>query len=437
MPIVEGISHLNDVLEVERSGFSIRSVGFSEADDWIMNSGALAHRSGGFFNIVGVREPCHPDRVFLHQPQAAITGMITAVKDGSRYFLLQARAEPGNPNAVQFSPTVQATAANYMGLHGGAPTPYIDAFLRYDADATVLADTSQLDLGERYLFKTKRAIILEMPTLDPPAPSFVWVKNSVLVQAAHRGLFLNPDLRTLLALSPWSRDDISKELTPVDCEVRKSLSTPLRPEVLGRTFARTPADAKTLKFVPLEQLDGWHFDQNTFYENSSRQGIGVEMFETRAVNREVKSWSQPLIKAAGEGQAILVFRKTSSGLEFFASFAKETGLASPSALGPSLVQYPGSSACAPKSLSESSYKVVFEALESDEGGRFYRNIWRYRIAEYANDAKDLSEEQGVWLRLSELKRLLETSNICTIQLRAILSHLLAIRISTNQEEEAL
>lgn len=435
--VVEDITCLNELVEEERSAFSVHSVGFSEADDWIVKSGALVHRSGGFFSVVGVREPGHPDRVFLYQPQAALTGMITAIKDGSRYFLLQARAEPGNPNGVQLGPTVQATAANYLGLHGGAPTPYIDAFLRHDPAVKILADTSQLDLGERYLSKTKRAIILEVPKLQTSEPSFVWVHNSVLIQAARRGLCMNPDLRTLLALSPWSHDAFGAELTPLEHEIRKSLSAPLRPEALGRPFEQPPARERPLQLVPLEKMDGWRFGQNAFYEPPARQGISVEMFETRVGHREVKSWVQPLIKAAGEGRACLVFRKTRSGAEFFVSFAKETGLASPSAIGPSFVRYPGSDARAPEFLSERSCKVIFEAVESDEGGRFYRNTWRYQIAAYAGDPKDVPEAQGVWLRLSELKRLLESSNICTIQLRTILPYLLSLEISAHEEKEEL
>jgi len=35
---------------------------------------------------------------------------------------------------------------------------------------------------------------------------------------------------------------------------------------------------------------------------------------------------------------------------------------------------------------------------------------------------------GAWLRLSELKLLLRMSNVCTIQLRGVVSHLLGIEL---------
>lgn len=428
-PVADKMTHLSEVLDAERAEFSVRRVGFSETDDWKMTSGGLVHKSGGFFNLVGLREPGQSDRVFLYQPQAAIIGLITAVKNGSRYFLIQARAEPGNPNAVQFGPTVQATAANYMGRHGGSPTPYIKIFLQHCLEAKILADTSQFDLGERYFYKTKRAVILELPEFIAPAPSFIWVKDTVLIQAATRDLFFNPDLRTLLSLFPWSQTENTTELRPKDAQVRKSLSAPLRTGVLGQVFAQTATKTRQATFIPLDQMAGWSVDRQSIFETSRRQGISVEMFVTQVRNREVKKWTQPLILAQSEGKILLVFRKTPTGLEFYVTFAKETGLASPCGIGPSFVAYPGSNRAPPQYLSESCCSVKLQVSESDEGGRFYRNICRYQIAEYVNEAPESLAQHGVWLRLSELKRLAETSNITTIQLRGVLSYLLSINLT--------
>ena len=43
-------------------------------------------------------------------------------------YLLQAKAEPGNINKIQISPTVQATKSNYTRVHGGKEIPYLRYF---------------------------------------------------------------------------------------------------------------------------------------------------------------------------------------------------------------------------------------------------------------------------------------------------------------------
>lgn len=90
---------------------------------------------------------------------------------------------------MQFGPTVQATAANYTGLHGGAATPYIEYFIQFHPKTKILSDSSQTDLGERYLYKTKRAIVIEIAEMDEPLPSFYWVRASILVEAIGQSLF--------------------------------------------------------------------------------------------------------------------------------------------------------------------------------------------------------------------------------------------------------
>jgi hypothetical protein len=67
-----------------------------------------------------------------------------------------------------------------------------------------------------------------------------------------------------------------------------------------------------------------------------------------------------------------------------------------------------------------------ETRESDEGGRFIDHKSVFRVARLSDRGAAPPGEAGVWLRLSELKSFLESSNSCTIQLRVICSHLLGV-----------
>ena len=406
----------------------MRRVPLNSSDAWSLNSGALTHLSGGFFCVVGARQLGHTDRIFIYQPQAAITGLITARHGGERFFLIQARAEPGNPRGIQFGPTVQATAANYSGRHRGTPTPYIEKFLHYDPRIRVLSDTTQTDHGERYLYKTKRAIVIEIDEMGEPAPSFLWVSSRIMSEAAGLGLFMNADLRTLLGLSPWTFLPDFGELSPSSAAVRKSLAAPLRTDRLGAVLAQRRPEQSPVQFQSMQELAGWFIGRDVIQEIEPRQGISVGMYETAASWREVKNWTQPLIEACGAGRAVLICRHSSGGLEFFAGFARETGFGPTVGLGPSYWRYPGAQTASPAWFEGKSVRFVREVEESDEGGRFYQNVWLFQFGLLEERSETDLESHGVWLRLSELNALLFTSNICTIQLRAMLSHLLTVTL---------
>jgi len=98
----------------------------------------------------------------------------------------------------------------------------------------------------------------------------------------------------------------------------------------------------------------------------------------------------------------------------------ECGLATGAALAPSYVRYPGTAGEPPAWLVEG--ERLSRTTESDEGGRFFRDASVYEVVD-TDEA--FAGEPGAWLRLSELKLLLRMSNVCTIQLRGVLSQLLA------------
>jgi oxidase EvaA len=409
------------VLDRSRRNFVVEQVRAAEADDWSLREGALQHRSGGFFSVVGIRDGAG-ETVMLYQPQAAITGAITARIDGERHLLLQARAEPGCIGSAQFGPTVQSTPANFMRLHGGAATPLIDAFIGFDPSASILGDTVQLDLGERYLCKSKRSIVVETDAPPTPPPAFVWASPEAIRQAVLRSAFLNIDLRSIVSVMDWSDDPDCGELSPVSPAARKSLSSPIRAEVIGEIVAQMSTRVRAgTRFVPLHTLENWRETEWGWSERDVRQGFSIDFFKTSAPYREKASWTQPLVNSSSEGHVVLACRERSGLLEMLVRVAPERGLVTGAALGPSHVRYPGAAGDAPGWLA--SAKVWASSRESDEGGRFFRDASLYELVRM--DDADTETGPGFWLRLSELKLFLRMSNTCTIQLRGIASHLLA------------
>ena len=406
---------LEHKLAQSRIGFTVQRVPAVSAD-WGLVDGALQHTTRGFFSVNGVRLASGDERVLLFQPQGAVTGLLNARIDGERCFLLQARAEPGCLGEAQFGPTVQSTPANFLQMHGGATTPYIRAFVEHTPFTSVVDDTTQLDLGERYLCKSKRSILAETTAPQPAQAAFVWASCDALREAVLRSAFLNIDLRSILSIAGWQ----DGHLSPRNREVQASAAAPLRADVLGEVVrALAAAGRPQTQVVPLEDLVNWYADEWGWREREARQGFAVEFYEVTAAHREKASWVQPLVNSHGEGRAVLACRERSGVLEFLVTVAAEPGLATGAALAPSVLTYPGSALHAPRWLDAS--RLWTSTVESDEGGRFFRDVSRYetvRIDDWAGDT------DGFWLTLAELKAMLRTSNACTIQLRGVVSQLL-------------
>jgi len=416
---------LQRTLDECRRGFELRQVPAAAAEHWSVIDGALQHRSRGFFSAQGVTDGA-TSALMLYQPQAAVTGVLSARVAGGRAFLLQARAEPGCLGEAQFGPTVQSTPANYLRLHGGASTPYVDSFIASDPRVAVLDDTTQLDLGERYLAKCKRSILLETQDLAAPLPSFVWAAPEALAEAVLRSAFLNIDLRSVLSVTRWSAEPGAGELAPRSAAVRHSLAAPPRADALGALMAQLHRAApQPMRFVPLAELENWRATAMGWSERVPRQGFSVDFFQVKAAFREVGSWVQPLVNSATEGQVILACRERGGLLEFCVRPVAERGLATAAALAPSYLRYPGSAGQAPAWLRAPAARIWSHTIESDEGGRFYRDASAYQIVR-TDDAAEPEPADGAWLRLSELKVMLRSSNVCTIQLRGIVSHLLGL-----------
>ncbi|MEO0361187.1 MAG: NDP-hexose 2,3-dehydratase family protein, partial [Pseudomonadota bacterium] len=351
-----------------RTGFSIREIAMADAaPHWALIDGAVRHSTGGFFAIAGFTDPeTGAERLMLNQPQGAVNGLATAIgAEGRRVFLLQSRAEPGNEEEVQFGPSLQSTPANWMRLHGGAPSPYAAAFLEHAAEARTLVETTQLDLGGRYVLKSKRVSISEGPQTQPSEPGFHWTTCEGVLAGLDVDYCFNTDLRAAIGVAPWSADPEAGELAPRSELVRRSLAAPARAEALGAAIAklseRIPAP---LWPTPIEALSNWEVGPQGLDERRPDQNLSVRFYEIEARAREMKSWIQPLIVGRGEGRFLLLCRERGGAAEVFVAVRREPGLPNGAAFAPSFLAYPGEPTTTPEWIEAARPRPWIEVRES-------------------------------------------------------------------------
>lgn len=161
--------------QVEKSGMSYELIPLIDCKGWSVDekSGSLVHESGEFFSIDGIRVSNSSNREVTggwDQPivtqkgyDGGILGLIRTRKNGVPFYLVEAKSEPGNPNIVQISTTVQATFSNLKRAHGGNSTPYSEYFLKPENnDAQVIFSRWMSEDGGRLLNKRNKSMIVEV-----------------------------------------------------------------------------------------------------------------------------------------------------------------------------------------------------------------------------------------------------------------------------------
>lgn len=387
------------------SNYQLSKVRLDEQHAWNIQDGVLSHSSKGFFQVIGLKNRQNPqeEKLMLYQPQSALTGLLIFLFDGKPYVLLQARVEPGNTGIIQFGPTIQSTPANYLKLHGGKATAYVNFFTQFSPDCQLLTHSMQHDLGSKYFQKSKTHHYLLAKDWIDTEENMIWASLEAISGLLERDNCLNADLRSLLSVMDW--------------EMYFNPFSNSHFQVLDNTNIHIPRI--DFEMVPLEKLTQWEIDSEGIVP-ADTQPTSVHLYHFSCTNREVAAWSQPLFEVSSKGLVQLYFRKAKNEYEFLLTLGKEAGISTPYAFYPSRISLPEENHVP---LSITSGQVIRELVQCDEGGRFYQNDNLYQLIAVENP--ELQPNQ-IWIGKSRLKQLLQASNQCSFQLRCAASMALDI-----------
>ncbi|MFJ8957577.1 NDP-hexose 2,3-dehydratase family protein [Streptomyces sp. NPDC102381] len=414
----------------ERAGahpFQVTPIPFAELDRWSFEAGTgnLVHSSGRFFTIEGQRavasepEPRAWHQPVINQPEVGILGLLAREFDGVLHFLLQAKMEPGNPNLLQLSPTVQATRSNYTRAHQGAAVRHVDHFVE-PAGRSVIADVLQSEHGSWFHRKSNRNMIVETTRDVPVHPDFCWLTLGQITELLHRDLTVNMDTRTVLSCLPGGSAGDSRALHS-DAELLSWI-----------TGERCRHDI-TAERVPLAGLPGWRTGERAV-ERPDGRFFRVVAVSVRAGSREVGSWTQPLLEPVGCGVTAFL-RRTIGGWPHVLVHARaEGGFREIVELGPTVQCTPGNYGPPGTDgrplfldlvLAADRRRIRYEALHSEEGGRFLNATSRYLVVD--TDEVPLDPPPGYrWVTPDQLSALAGHRHYVNVQARTLLACLNAM-----------
>lgn len=443
--------------EKRNNYFVVEEIPFKEMDQWFFNSKneSIVHKSGKFFRIEGIKvqtnfgEINEWEQPIINQPEIGILGILTKVINGVRYFLMQAKMEPGNVNILQLSPTVQATKSNFSRVHNGKLPNYLEYFVDSSKSKTLI-DQLQTEQGGRFLRKRNRNIIIEVIDEIDVANDFCWLTLGEIKELLKIDNFVNMDARSVISTIPLV-DDITmdalqhKQLKNVDIlqindKVFKGFDLDL---ILSSCAQITNVSSKDqiiswytsmkVKYelntnqIPLSEIKDWSISNTDI--SSSERFFSVIAVKVIAGTREVTSWTQPLIKDYNIGLLGFIIKKIDGVFHFLVQAKVEPGNLDVIELSPSvscsnyehLIQNPEKQPPFFNYFTDKAPShVLFDAIQSEEGGRFYQMQNRNKII-ILNDTEQLEiPENYCWMTLNQMMDFMRYS-MFNIEARSLIS----------------
>lgn len=437
--LFQWIQHRNEEVEV-----SVEQIPFSEMKGWYADAdGCIRHESGRFFSIEGIHvrtdvgEVQEWEQPIINQPEIGYLGILAKEIDGVLYFLMQAKIEPGNVNCVQISPTLQATKSNYTQQHKGRKPLYLEYFQNAKPHQ-VLLDQLQSEQGARFLRKRNRNIIIKVDEDVPVYEDFAWMTLAQIKELMHHDNMVNMDTRTVLAGLDYSQFEINDELlhqmSPfgqamiASAKCRNGRWT-MNEHLSWLTQLKASAELN-VRYVPIKDIQGeWQVND---YEISRTDKKFFRIIGTRVniSNREVTSWCQPLVQPMQQGICAFIIKKIDGIYHFLVHAKMECGNLDVYELAPTVQCLTGNVLDVPKEqwpayvdyvMNAKPEQVLYDALQSEEGGRFYHEQNRNMIVEVGDEFPIEIPADYHWMTLGQIHEFMRFNNYINIQARSLIA----------------
>jgi oxidase EvaA len=421
---------------LRNSGDAVHRICLAECRDWSIRNGVLVHSSGRYFSVCSI-EVDGNESIIIDQPEVGILAFLYVGNPGNLRWLVQLKPEPGNVGLYQVAPTVQATKSNYERVHNGKSTPFLN-LVADSTDASV--DVEGSEQGDRFLGKFNRnikRIVSQTEVEGEVRAPFFWLNNAMLKQALRQNFAVNTDARSVLASGRWD----------LLADAPGSLFT-------GVTWPETPAQAWRRSYElrdpnrireaeqllltvhmqygrrvarrSLDTMKHHHLDAFGVVDRDEKRLLGY--FGVDLPEREVSRWQQPLFERESIESCVLLFHYFDGVAYLNVAAYPEIGWPDHTEFGPSIHTGEGVLKCNKAMLNSMSAQIdtFLDIQQSDEGGRFFRNVNHYSIGHWRGSPQALSPDLSIWLTAGELEELSSRRGILSNECRTCLSLLLSV-----------
>lgn len=335
--------------------------------DWKFNKKKIYHKSKIFFSILAFRLYQKNIKKTWYQPliiqkEVGILGIIKRKVHDKSFYLLQAKAEPGNKNGIQLSPTVQATKSNYLRKHKGKKTKFLDFFLKKNKKLDFIKKKRLSEQGSRYDKKSNFNILIELKRKTIQIPkNYVWLGSEELKYLIKKKNLMNMDTLSVFSCC------VKKDIENFNFNTTNTLIK------LVKQFKKK--NEITKKQISFFDLKNWQIKKNIISDNK-KNFFAIRFFNVKANLREVKKWSQPLLSDFKNSLNTFLVKREKNQNFYLLKIIIEPGLSSAKFTSTLNIKNYNPK----KDYSKIEFFNFFKSknglqkfIYSDEGGRFYRN----------------------------------------------------------------
>jgi oxidase EvaA len=215
--LVHSLSEVEAWFEAQRRACTmvVTEIGLNETAGWIVapQTGNVGHVSHEFFTVHGIRVTetasrevgakgwCQPILTQVGY-DGGLLGILRRRLVGVPHYLIEAKAEPGNYEKLQLSPTLQATFSNLKRAHEGQKPRFAEYFETPEqVEGTVLYRAWLSEDGGRLYLKRNLGMLVEVPEsreITVP-PGFIWLSMYQIKELLCRNAWVNPHIRGIIA----------------------------------------------------------------------------------------------------------------------------------------------------------------------------------------------------------------------------------------------
>jgi dTDP-4-dehydro-6-deoxy-alpha-D-glucopyranose 2,3-dehydratase len=429
----------------------IQKIALNRLNGWdhSIEEGRIRHVSGKYFSIDGIKIKTNWGSIsewqqpIINQPEIGFLGFIAKEIDGVLQLLVQAKIEPGNLNHVQLSPTLQATRSNYTMVHKGKRPLYLDYF-QNATPKQILLDQLQSEQGSRFLKKRNRNIIIKVEEDFPVAENFIWLTLGQIKELMKLDDIVNMDARTVISGISYGNfsSDVIRLFSQLNNQVfTNRLNVQFLESALSTNGAIHSID-EILTFlahlksnfdldierVPLITLEGWEVTESDIRHVNGKyfKVIGVQV---EIENREVTKWTQPMIQPVQEGLIAFVCKEINGLLHFAVQAKLECGNHDVIEFAPTIQCLTGNYRDSTSEelpflsyvLNAESDQIVYDTLQSEEGGRFFQELNRNMIIIAGSEIPEVLPPNYIWMSLNQMYTFLKFNNYLNIQARSLVA----------------
>jgi oxidase EvaA len=181
--------------------------------------------------------------------------------------------------------------------------------------------------------------------------------------------------------------------------------------------------------IPLNNVRQWTRSDSSFHHEQLKY-FSVIAADVHIGNREVISWGQPLVQSAQEGLIAFIVKKINGVFHFLVQAKIEAGNFDILELAPTVQCLTGNYRTGLNEyevpfinevLNAPAEKILFKSMQSEEGGRFYREQNLNIIMEAGDDFDEKIPENYCWMTLHQLYTFIRFNNYLNIQARSLLA----------------